>query len=428
MAAKSSESRELEKVRIENARLKAENNRLSKMSRGKIKKSPKNFARKSAVVILLIIATAMLTAGNLLFWFGNTIVKPDRFTAATQPIIKNPDVQQAISLYTTNSIFQNIDVEKFTEQVLPPRAVFLAPQLTTQLKSGTQKTLQNTLAKPSFQGKWNNILAKQHDRFINFASQYKGDGTISLTDVYNQLGASLQNTKLSFLADKKLPPKVGSVTVVNATWLPTVHKVVTNIDTWRLITVALFVACVVLAVWLSRNRRKTIYTLSILAAIFMLITLLALRVARETIADKVDPQYAEGMRSALQIFLHPFVLQTATIFFAFALVALVTWVSSTSRSAAALREKVGLIFSGRLHTRLFGEGPNRYVGWVSRNKRVLEWSAVAVVAGLMLLVRLTLKSLLFYALLMLVLVLTVEVIGGKPQQITPPTGENLQKN
>jgi hypothetical protein len=366
-----------------------------------------------SVVTLVIIATTLLTVGNLVFWFGNTIVKPDRFVAATQPIIKNQNVQQSMALYTTNNIFKNIDVEKITEQVLPPRAAFLAPQLASQVKSVTHKTLQTTLAKPKFQDKWNNVLATQHARFINFAAKYKGDGSISLNDAYNQLDASLQNTKLAFLSNKTLPPKVGSITLVNATWLPAFHKLVVNIDTWRLLSVTLFVLCVALAVWLSNNRRKTLYILSASASIFMLITLVALRIAREAIAQKTDPQYSDGVRSAVQIFLHPLVTQTTTIFFAFILVAFVAWISSASPSAAAVREKVGLLFSGKLHARLFNGGSNKYADWVGRNKHLLQWGAVAVIALIMLVVRLTLKSLILYAFLMLFSVLAIEVVAGR---------------
>jgi hypothetical protein len=418
MAVTKAEHKEIEKLKAENTRLREKNNKLERQLAVQSTNHHRNFKpwqafRKLGILSLVIIATALLTTGNLLFWFGNTIVKPDRFAAATQPIIKDPKVQQAMAAYTTNNIFKNVDVEKFTEQVLPPKADFLAPQLASQLKSVTQKTLQTTLAKPKFQDKWNSVLATQHSRLINFAAKYNGDGSISLNDAYNQLSASLQNTKLAFLSNKKLPAKVGSVTVVNATWLPAFHNVVTNIDLWRTLSVIAFVACVALAVWLSGNRRKTLYLLCVFASIFMLITLVALRVARETIAQKADPQYSDGVRSAMQIFLHPLVLQTATIFFAFVFVAIVAWISSPAHSAAAVREKVGLLFSGKLHSRIFGEDTNKYTDWVSHNKHFLEWGVVAAVALIMLFVRLTLKSLILYALLMLVSVLAIEVVGGR---------------
>jgi hypothetical protein len=419
VAVKSAVTKELEKLKAENAKLKAENRMLNKSVQTggstKRKRSPKKLFRKISVIFLISFAIALLAVGNVLFWFGNTIVKQDRFVAATQPIIKDTEVQHAMALYTTNSIFSSIDVQKVTEQVLPPKADFLAPQLTAQLKSGTEKLLQTALAKPTLQQKWNDALTRQHERIIDFATKYKGDGTISLNDVYNQLSATLSTTKLSFLANKKLPSKVGTITLVNATWLPTFHKVVTKIDTWRLLTVLLFVLTLVAGVWLARNRRKALYIFSVFASISMLATLIAQRVVRETVAGKVDPQYAEGVRHALQIFFHPFVLQTATIFVALLLIAFITWVSGSSGGALALKNQIALLFSGKLHTKLFKE-ENTVVSWVQKNKRVLEWLSVGVVAALMLIQRLTLKGLLLYSLLLFVLILAIEVVGGQAEK------------
>jgi hypothetical protein len=420
MNSQSHELREIERLKVENAKLKSENKRLSRTpdtpTANKKPKHTANMFRKTGVVLLLALAVALLTTGNLLFWFGNTIVKQDRFVAATQPIIKDPKVQQSMSLFVTNSIFNNIDVQKITTEALPPKADFLAPQLTSQLKSGTQSTLQKVLAKPSFQDKWNAALAKQHNRLITFAAKYNGDGTISLNDVYNQLDGNLKSTKLSFLADKKLPPKIGNFTVVNATWLPAFHNIVTNIDTWRVLAVLALVLSLTVAVWLSKNRRRTIYVFGAAASGLMLATLIALRLTREVIVGKVDSQYAEGVRSAVQIFFHPLVLQTATIFFAVLLVGVVAWVSGTSRAALSVKKQVALLFSGKLHNSLFGEGipANSFVAWIQSNRRLIQWLAVGFFAAVMLLVRLTLKALIMYALLMLLCVLAVEIVAGQP--------------
>jgi hypothetical protein len=411
--------KEHEALMAENAKLKAENAKLTKVAsrpaRQNKAKQPGEIARKISVVMLVAFAVALLTTGNLLFWFGNTIVKTDRFVAATSPIIKDPEVQQSMALYTTNSIFNSVDVEKLTEEALPPRAEFLAPQLTSQLKSATQSSLNKALQKPAFQERWNTILAAQHDRLVSFAAKYQGDGSISLNDVYNQLSGSLKSTKLAFLADKILPSKIGNITVVNATWLPAFHNVVVNIDTWRLLTIFALILTIALAVWLSRNKRKTLYLFSLTSAFFMLLLLVSVRFAREQAAQKVDPQYADGVRSALQIFTHSFVIQTTTIVFALLLLGFIVWVSGRSKSAVAVKNKTSLLFSGKAHTQLFGSGANKYADWVGQNKRVLQWCVVGVLTVTMLLVRLTFKTLLIYAFLMLLFILAIEVIGGQPR-------------
>jgi hypothetical protein len=413
---------EVEQLKADNTRLKAENNRLKKQFAGPEVNSSAHssgFIKKTLCVVLVLVAAVTLTAGNLLLWAGNTIVKPDRFAAATAPIIKDPQVQKTMALYTTNSIFNNIDAEQITASVLPPRADFLAPQLTAQLKAFTQGTLQKALDKPSLQDKWNTVLANQHQRLINFASKYQGDGDISLNDVFNQLTASLADTKLAFLAGKKLPAKVGDIAIISAPWLPAFHNVVVHIDTWRLLLIIFTLLSLTIAVWLSVRRRRTIYLFCLTSGVLILTTMVGLYAVKSSIINRVDPPYGAGVGRVLQIFLHPLVAQTATLLALLGLVSLVAWVSSPARSAAKLRQSVLPLFGTEIHQQIFHQDTG-FSLWFQKNKYLLEWSVIAIFSVIMLLVvRLTLLGLIAYSLSMLVLILLIETVaGGRPQTVS----------
>jgi chromosome condensin MukBEF MukE localization factor len=91
MSAKTTKLTELKRLQAENRRLKAENERLSEMvTKTKSKKSgknPLNVLRRVGIILLVGLAVALLTVGNIFFWTGNTVVKQDRYVAATSPII-----------------------------------------------------------------------------------------------------------------------------------------------------------------------------------------------------------------------------------------------------------------------------------------------------------------------------------------------------
>ena len=377
------------------------------------------FGWKQPVIWLsTIIAVLLVVAGNMFFWAGNTVIKQDRYVAATTPIIKNTNVQHAVALYTTNQIFNNFDVEKFTEQVLPPRAQFLAPTLSAQVKSQTQSLLQKGLANPQIQDKWNQIQAKQHQRVITFITNYQGNGKLTLNDFYQKLSSSLSSTKLSFLANKTLPPKIGSITVMNATWLPTAHRIVTKIDVWRDMAILLAVALLALAVWLSKTRRQVLYMFSVSTIVGMLVSLVSLRAIREDIVGKVDPQYADGVRSAIEIFTHSFVVQTVTIMFVAALVGIIAWISGNSKGATKLKKQTVYLMSGKIHQSMLGNSTNKFVMTVQKRKRLIEWIGVAVIAIVMLLARLTPKSVILYAIILVIYILAVEIIGADNKPAT----------
>jgi hypothetical protein len=407
-------SEELAVLRAENRKLKAENSRLENLTaKNRAHKPAGNVLRKIGVVFFLSLAVALLIVGNILFWTGNTVVKTDRYTAATAPIIRNSEVQKAVSSYATAQFFSNVDVNQFIAQALPPRADFLTSTIADQFKSHAQDTLQKILANPKFQDKWNNTLAKSHDKFISTIEKNGSDGVININELYQQLSENLKNTKLSFLAGKPLPAKVGSIQVVSGSQITVLHKVITHIDLWRTLVVLLMLASVAAGIWLSKRRRKAVILLSFYSALGMFATLIGLRVAREIIAGKVNPSYSEAVRDTVQIFFHPLVIQTTTIMLAFAGIAFIAWVSGPSRRANFFKAKTSDLLSGKLHEAIFGQKETGLTLWLGKYKRYIEWTAIAIVALVALLVRLTPKVLLVCVIFILVLVLLIETLASK---------------
>ena len=420
MAKKASPKTSVNALKAENAKLKAENKKLAaKTSKKNSGSLGRTFWRRLGVGIIIFFAVVLVTLGNIVFWTGNTIVKQDRFVAATAPIIQNQEVQQAVALYTTNQIFDNVDVEQITQDALPEKAKFLAPQLTSQLKGQTNSLLNKAVSSDRFVDRWNKTSAKWHDRVITFATNYKGNGDISLNDIYTQVSSQLSTTKLSFLANKKLPPKAGNLTVINSKSLPTIHRVITKIDTWRILSIVLLVITVSAAVLLSKGRqgrRRTLYLFSLSTAAAMALTLIARNAGIENIVGRADPQYADGVRSALQILTQSLFVQTVTIMVTALLVGFVAWITGQSRSALAVKNQGVYVLTGRVHESLFGSSTSSVVKWFQNYKRQIQWSIVVVLTFMMLIVRLTPKSLTIYATLILLLVLIVEAIGAQPDK------------
>jgi chromosome condensin MukBEF MukE localization factor len=143
MNSRSAAHKGVNNLKAENAELKAENKKLAKQTQEKKdKKRSKtlNLLQRSAVIFFVALAVALLTIGNLFFWVGNTVVKQDRWVAATEPLIKDTEVQKTLALYTTNKLYEQVDVQSIIQEVLPPRADFLAPQLSSQLNVMTKLT------------------------------------------------------------------------------------------------------------------------------------------------------------------------------------------------------------------------------------------------------------------------------------------------
>jgi hypothetical protein len=404
----------LQRLEAENEQLRAENKRLRHQT-GHTVPSPgftTRLFRKVGSALFVALAVALLIAGNILFWTGNTVVKPDRFKSTVTPIIKDSTVQTAVASYTTEAIFNSVDVPQVVADVLPSRADFLAPTIASSLRGSTQGTLKTVLARPQFQDRWNNLLTNAQSRFINQVKQNGGDGAIDVNELYQQLDDSLTGTKLSFLANRKLPEHIGSVQLVKGSGISTLHRVITHIDMWRTIALILFLICGALSIYLSRIRRRGVIRLALFCAAGLFLTLVALRITREVVAGNVQAQYAEAVRRTVQIIFHPLAIQTATLLCGFLVVALVAWLTGPASSAVFLRSRTELLFAGKLHNAIFGEHESAFTRWVGAHKHLLEWSVVGVMALLMLIYRLTLKALVVYLIVTLVLVLVIELLGA----------------
>lgn len=371
----------------------------------------KNRWRSLTVVVLVIISAVLLLLSNIFFWAGNTVTKTDRYVETVTPLIQDAAIQTAVATYATQQIYSNIDVEPYIAEVLPPRAAFLAPTLSSQLESQTKSILNKVVASPKFEQVWINSQTKAHERFVKVAANYTGIGTIDLNDMYQYLSGELKSTPLSFLAGKQLPSSVGNIQVAQIKWLPAAHKLVTKIDTWRILAISLLVITTTAAVLVSRQRRRTTVIFGLMYAGIMFLTLVSIRVGREVAIGQVASEYQEATSHAYQIIAHQLVAQTFVIMLGGLLVAAIAWVSGPSRSAQAITSRVNTLLAGHAHKALFGK-ENSVTLWLGAHKRVIQWVYVAILAAIMLFSRLTPLSLVLFAALMLMGVLIVELLAA----------------
>lgn len=418
--AKSSPKSVNKELAAENVRLRKENEMLKqRVSRRNNRSWFSRSWRTLTIVVLAVLAGSLLVAANILFWAGHTVVDSQSYKQTITPLVESPQVQTSMALYTTNQVFANNDVQGDIASVLPPRADFLAPTLTGQLKNLTQTTLQKVLASDKFQTTWININVKAHDSLLKLASSPAGqDGVINLNEIYQQLGASLQGTKLAFLANKQLPPKVGDITVLKSNKLHTLHVVSSNINTFKYVSLAIVIAFSALAVWLAECRRRLVISLSFLFAILMALSLIAFRLTASTVSSKVQPEYQSGVSSAASIILHPLALQTWTVLLLLLLVGIGAWLGGASHSAKTSRERFQTLLEGKAHQALFGKHENALTRFVGRGKRRLQLSLVTLIALIMLLIKLSPKLVILYGLLMLLAVIVTEILAAPTSKRT----------
>lgn len=400
---------ELERVNLE---LKRENEQLrTELERHSLPEKKSSVWRAPLITLCVLLAVVILIIGNLLFWAGNTLINTDKYVATVQPLMADSTIQAAVADYTTNQIFDQVDVQSYVNQALPPRAEFLAPQLTTQLKGATEKTLQKSLASSRFQNLWVNTNRKAQERLVHAIKTSKtADGVIDLQAVYDRLGESLQGTKLSFLAGKTLPKKAGSITVINAPWIPKARFAVNNIGWLKPVALLLVAVFGALAIWTSRHRRRMLITLGTVFAFGMACTLIAIRIAQNRLASHVQPAYHDAAHQAAQIILQPLAHQTWAVLAVSLLIALVAWLSGPYRWAHCTVSAVRKYLAAPLH-RLVFKRENEFTRWMADNRQTVQWVTVAVVGLIMIFVQLSFWLVVVYGAIILAAALIAEILA-----------------
>ncbi len=335
MANNKASTKETVLLKQEIANLKIKNAKLEEVSKksNKTTKPVKRHGRKILIGVFAALATLLLVFGNIFFWTGRTLVDTNRYVSTVGPLIKQPPIQSAIAQYTTDQVFNNFDVQGYIKSILPPKAGILAPELTSQVKNYTQTTIKSLLNNSKVQSFWYSSLTKRHTALISFSKSYTGNGTIDVSDIYGQLSKRLSTTQLSFLANKQLPDKVGSIKITTVGWLPAFHKLVTNIDLYQFITTSLFIITSGLAIFLSSRRLRMVVKLGLVYAFFMLITVLAVKIMRGVFVSNIHQTYQAAAQAAYDTILKSFVSQTYSILIISLLVSL----------AAGITDKFNLI-------------------------------------------------------------------------------------
>lgn len=359
----------------------------------------------------MALAALVFIFGTTVFYVATTLINTDKFMDVAGPLASQPAVQTAVAEKTTDALFSQIDVETLAAQALPPRVDFLAPTLASQLQKTTQDKANDIVASEQFQQVWQNSVRSAHETFVKQLKDYQGAGTISLDDVYKQLSQRLEGGKLSFLANKSLPPKIGNVTVVQSDWLPAAHRIVANINLLRALAIFILLGLLVAVIWLSDKRRKAIIQIGAMVSILSALMLISLRIIRNLGADNVQPAYRQAAIEAWKVFIKPFAVELV-IFIILGLTAIfIAWVSGKSSSAVSFRDRTETLFSGKLHESIFRE-ENVFTLWVGRHKRLLFILVAIFFVASLLFISLTLKSFVLLLIITIILTLLIESLSG----------------
>jgi hypothetical protein len=416
----SDEARELDRLRAENARLRAEvDDDLEARDR-------RRAVRRRAItaVAFLVLGSILLPVSVLTVWTRNLVLDTDRYVETVTPLATDPAVVSALSARISNRVSDEIDVRSLAQEALPENAAFLAAPIAAGADNLIRQATDRLLASDRFEQAWINANRLGHEGLVTVLTGSEGD-VVSIKDgkVVLQLGGLAQEVLAAvdrqFGTDlaSRIPTERLDVdfVLVDSAQLADVQAAVRMLDRLAWFSVVLALGFLALSIAVAPDRRKAVLRVGAGVALSMLVLFLGFALGRDLYLTNL-PEGVERPDVAAVFFdtLTRLVLQGVRLLFVLGVVVMAgAWLVGPSSAAARLRGLWDRVL-GRGAT-MTGEavdlGP--VPAWISAHLAAVRWGIVgAAVLVLIWWDRPTGRVVLFLALATLVPLAIVQLLAG----------------
>lgn len=325
-------SKEIAELKLQLDELQKENTQLKQaLQRAPAKKQrkPYEWLRKSAVVFFITLSVVSFMLFNVSSWVKNTILDTDTFVTTMQPLIAEPAVQQSMQNEITTRLFESVNIESELQKALPENLTFLSGPLASQIESFTAAKVGQVIASPQVYALWGESLGIVQSKVVGYIQNPNADGVISVNDVYTTISDRVsEDSKVSFLFNKQLPAKVGTITLAEVKWLPEARRYVDMITVAPIVFLLTSIISLALSIVLSVRKRRTTLVFLMLSIVMLFATLAALAIGNWQIADVAKPENKALAQAVFATITNPLENRTLGYVSLFGVLALVIMLTS----------------------------------------------------------------------------------------------------
>lgn len=302
-------------------------------------------ARRILVAVLVVLGTVLGLAGNLVSWIEVTLLDTDTWVETVEPLPSDPAIAEALSVFLVDELFRTVDLEERISAALPDQASFLAGPLSSALRSYAVDVAADMLASEQFSRIWTETNRTAHGLLVralegggeNVAVE-EGQVTVDLRPAVTALAERLGVDLAGLLERVEVPEDAGRFTVLESEQLGSVQEGVDLLHTLNWFVPVLAVAAWVLALVLSRDRRRTVLGIGIGLVVVTLATGLVLDLVRSRTLDRIsDPGRSDAAASFWDLVLRGFISQNRALFALGAVLVVGAYLVGPGRSATWLR-------------------------------------------------------------------------------------------
>jgi len=333
--------------------------------------------RRAGLTLLLVLGCGLVAMSLIAAYVRVTVLDTDRYVETMAPIADSAEVQQAVAERLDAAIANRVDYAALLSEALPDQADPLAPALAGALRQAVRSRLDAFVASDEFAGLWEEANRRAHSRVVALVTTGES-GRLRLDDdtVFLDLGpavdrirSGLQERGLDRLAGA-IPPSVdGRVTLLQSEGFVKARRGIDLLEGLTIVLPILALLCLAGHVALSRPRRRGLLRVGLGLIVTALLLLAVVGIARSAYLDAIDAdvlprEAAADIFDALVGLLRTGLRVVAVAAVVLALLALV--LGRVDDLLARSRAAVG------------GLASDRRIGWVARHRGLLQGTAVAL--------------------------------------------------
>ena len=216
-------------------------------------------ARRRTVKALVVLGSVLAFLSVFAIWTERQALNTDDWVETSGRLIENQEIRAALSDYLVEQVYDNVDVEKELEGILPGDLKDLAGPASGGLRQvaggGAEQVLQTATA----QDLWKDANRSAHEQLLAVLENKKEAVETDEGEVTLQLGSLVTNLadQIGFASQlaEKLPPDAGQVTILRSDELKTAQDIAVAIKGLAIVLTLLTLLCFGLAIYLSRDSR-----------------------------------------------------------------------------------------------------------------------------------------------------------------------------
>src|SRR4051794_17258158 len=222
--------------------------------------------RRRAVRALVILGSLLAFLSVFAIWTERQALNTDDWVSTSGRLLHNQKIREAVGNYLVDQLYENVNVRKELEDILPGEASELAGPAAGGLRQVAGQGAEKALETSTAQGLWEEANRTTHEQLLAVLENKKEAVETEEGNVKLNLGSLLTNLAQQVgigesLADK-LPPDAAQVEILKSDQLKTAQDIAVAIKGLALLLSILTFLAFGLAIYLAGDERWVTVLLS----------------------------------------------------------------------------------------------------------------------------------------------------------------------